>query len=447
MAADQETARTHLTKRSVDALRPDLAGDYFAWDDEIAGFGCRVYPTGRKVYVLKYRLGGRSGRQRRRSLGSLGVVTPEQARRQAKTLLGVVAKREDPHAESDRTRTATRVAEAVENYLRQVDAKKKPRTAAEYHRLFDRYILPALGAMPLVDVTPTVVSRLHHKLRKAPVQANRVLARLSGFFSWCRDRRLLEPGAANPCASVEHYRELARERFLSAAEVARLGDALSLAASEGLPQPPRRSRPVATGPTAKHRAVSTAGRPLPANPLAVGAIRLALLTGMRRSEVLTLRWNEVDSDRAMLRLADSKTGAKVVPIGAPALVLLDSLPRIEGSPYVFASGDGVRPLESVRRVWDAVRLAAKLDDVRFHDLRHSFASFLAEQGESLLLIGSLLGHRDVSTTQRYAHLVDDRRRAAADATAGRLAGALGLSARVSEQHSTVISFPTRESRA
>src|SRR4051812_7491179 len=156
MAADQETARTHLTKRSVDALRADPAGDYFAWDDEIAGFGCRVYPTGRKGYVLKYRLGGRSGRQRRRSLGSHGVVTPEQARRQARALLGVVTQREDPHAESDRTPTATRVAEAVESYLRLVDAKKKPRTAVEYRRIFDRYILPAIGTMPLADVTPTV---------------------------------------------------------------------------------------------------------------------------------------------------------------------------------------------------------------------------------------------------------------------------------------------------
>lgn len=448
MAADQETPRTHLTKRSVDALRPDPAGDYFAWDDEIAGFGCRVYPTGRKVYVLKYRLGGRSGRQRRRSLGSHGVVTPEQARRQAKTLLGVVAQREDPHAQSDRARTAIRVAEAVESYLRQVDAKKKPRTAAEYRRLFERYILPAIGTMALADVTPTVVSRLHHKLRKAPVQANRVLARLSGFFSWCRDRTLIDRSTPNPCASVEHYREQARERFLSGPEVARLGDALNRAATAGLPQPPRRSKPAATGPTAKHRARSTAGRPIPANPFAVGAIRLALLTGMRRSEVLTLRWSEVDWDRAMLRLADSKTGAKVVPIGAPALALLDALPRIEGSKYVFASEDVSRPLESVRRVWDAVRLAAKLDDVRFHDLRHSFASFLADQGESLPLIGSLLGHKDVSTTQRYAHLVDDRRRAAADATAERLAGVLGLNDRANAGSArSVIPFPARSSEA
>lgn len=443
MATDQETARTHLTKRSVDALRPDAAGDYFAWDDEIAGFGCRVYPSGRKVYVLKYRLGGRAGRQRRRSLGAHGVVTPEQARRQAKAALGIVATREDPHAESDRTRTATRVAEAVENYLRQVDAKKKPKTAAEYRRLFERYILPALGKMPLADVTPTVVHGLHHKLRKAPVQANRVLARLSGFFSWCRDRDLLDPTAPNPCASVEHYREQPRERFLSDQEVARLGDALTRAATVGLPQPPRRSKPAATGPTAKHRAKSTAGRPIPANPLAVGAIRLGLLTGMRRSEVLTLRWSEVDWDRAMLRLADSKTGAKVVPIGAAPLAVLDSLPRIEGSKYVFASEDVSRPLESVRRVWDAVRLAAKLDDVRFHDLRHSFASALADQGESLPLIGSLLGHKDVSTTQRYAHLVDDRRKAAADATSGRLAEALGLAQKANTERSS--GRPLRES--
>ena len=427
VTAAQEGVRTHLTKRSVEALRPDPAGDYFAWDDELAGFGCRVYPTGRKVYVLKYRLGGRGGKQRRRSLGKHGVVTPEGARRDAKALRGVVAQREDPHAEKDRARTVTRVSEAAENYLRQqVDAKLKPRTGGEYRRLFKRHILPAIGKMPLADVTPIEVGRLHHKLREAPVQANRVLTRLSGFFAWCLDRGLIERSAPNPCARVSHYREDRQARFLTEAEALRLGVALTKAATEGLPQPEKRSRPVATGATAKHRAKKTAGRPIPADPLAVGAIRLALLTGMRRGEVLNLRWSEVDSERAQLRLADSKTGAKVVQMGAPALWVLDSLPRVEGGIYVFASGDGTRPLESVRRVWDAVRLEAKLQDVRFHDLRHSFASSLADEGHSLILIGSLLGHKEVSTTQRYAHLVDDPRRAAADKTAGRLAELLGL---------------------
>jgi integrase len=441
MAVDQETERTHLTKRSVDALRPDPAGDYFIWDDELAGFGCRVYPTGKKVYVLKYRLGGRAGQQRRRKLGAHGVVTPEEARRQAKALLGIVAQRADPHAEADRARTVTRVSEAVENYLKHADVKLKPKTATEYRRLFKRHILPAIGKMALADVTPTIVGRMHEKLSKSPVQANRVLTRLSSFFTWCRDRGLVDRLAPNPCASITHYVEDRQPRYLEAAEALRLGAALIKAATEGLPQPARRSRPVATGATAKHRAKTTAGVPVPANPLAVGAIRFALLTGMRRGEVLNLRWSEVDSQRAQLRLSDSKTGAKVVQIGAPALLLLSSLPRAENATYVFASADGKRPLESVRRVWDAVRVAAKIEDVRFHDLRHSFASYAAGKGESLLMIASLLGHKDVSTTQRYAHLVDDRRKAAADATAGHVANVLGLPTHVREESAKLLPFP------
>ncbi|HEY9226959.1 MAG TPA: tyrosine-type recombinase/integrase [Gemmatimonadaceae bacterium] len=444
MASTHETTSVHLTKRSVDALKPLAAGDYFVWDDEIPGFGCRVYPSGKRVYVLKYRLGGRAGRQRRRKLGAHGVVTPEEARRNARALLGTVAKKEDPHAESDRARVATRVSEVIDGYLRHVDAKKKPTTASEYRRLFKKHIVPAIGTMPLVDVTPAVVGRLHHKLRRTPIQANRVLARLSGFFSYCHDRHLIDRSVANPCASVEHYREEASERFLSPAEIARLGQALTKAAAVGLPQPPRRSRKPATGPTAKHRAKKTAGKPLPANPLAVGAIRLALLTGMRRGEVLGLRWSEVDKEHGILQLADSKTGRKAVPVGAPALALLDSLPRIKDCPFVFPSASGKRPLESVRRVWDAVRVAAKLEEVRFHDLRHSFAAAMAEQGESLLLIGSILGHRDVRTTDRYAHLADDRRRSAADTTSARLAEAMGLAAAAAAQPAKVIPLNARQ---
>jgi len=441
MTTAQDDKRTHLTKRSVDALRADTERDYFAWDDELPGFGCRVYPSGLKVYVVKYRLGGRLGKQRRRKLGAHGVVTPEEARRRAKALLGVVAQRVDPHAATDRERTVTRVSEAVENYLRQQDIKLKPRTAKEYRRLFKQYILPALGTKPLTDVTPAVVSRLHEKQSKAPVQANRVLTRLSSFFTWCGERGLLERGATNPCASVPHFREERQARFLTMAEAGRLGAALIKGETEGLPQPPRRSKPSATGPTAKHRAKKTAGVPVPANPLAVGAIRLALLTGMRRGEVLNLRWSEVDSQRAQLRLADSKTGAKVVQIGAPALLVLQSLPRMKDAIYVFTSGDRKEPLESVRRVWDAVRFEAKIEDVRFHDLRHTFASALAEQGESLPLIGAILGHKEPSTTQRYAHLVNDRLKEAADTTAGRLAAALGLAVQDKEKQTVVLQFP------
>jgi integrase len=197
------------------------------------------------------------------------------------------------------------------------------------------------------------------------------------------------PGS-NPCRYVEKFRERKRERFLSAEELARLADALEQA--EG-------------------------NEPLSA----VAAIRLLILTGCRLSEILSLRWEWVDSERGCLILPDSKTGAKTVPLGAPALRVLTELSWQEDSPYVLPAERGTGHFIGIQKPWQRIRGAARLNDVRLHDLRHSFASVAVSGGDSLYLVGKVLGHRQSRTTERYAHLKDDPLRAVADRTSGRIA--------------------------
>ena len=205
-----------------------------------------------------------------------------------------------------------------------------------------------------------------------------------------------------------------------------MGTALTSAETVGMPPAPTRRRKRKTGVTSKHRPKSVDDLK-PANLFAVAAIRFLLLSGWREMEALNLRWNEIDTARRVATLPDTKTGRSIRPLGAPALALLDALPRIAESPYVFPGRAPEKPLVEINRVWYAVRLAAGLEDVRLHDLRHSFASAVASSGGSLLIIRALLGHKDTSTTAKYAHLFEDPVKATADATANQISGWLARS--------------------
>jgi integrase len=260
-------------------------------------------------------------------------------------------------------------------------------------------------------------------MRETPYSANRALSLVGSFFSFA-EHQGARPRHTNPAKGIEPYRERSRERFLTPVETRRLGEALVTAETVGLPPAPERRRKPVTGPTAKHRTKS-AGTPKVANIFAVAAIRFLLLTGFREKEALGLRWTEVDLARKVAVLPDTKTGKSVRRLGAAAVLLLESLPRVKKSPYVFPGAKTGKPLVEINRVWYAVRHAAALDDVRLHDLRHSFASAVASAGGSLLMIRNLLGHKDATTTAKYAHLLEDPVQATADATAGELAGLLG----------------------
>lgn len=413
-------ASAKLTKRTVEAAPAPPGSDYFLWDTELPGFGLRITEHAgvvRRAYCFGYRREG-SARWRRLTIGAHGKLTAEEARTAAKRLAARVLAGEDPAEARRLERAQQSVRELGRVYLEDVKAQRKASTAAEYRRLWAKHVLPALGGKAVREVTPVDVRRLHRKLQETPYQANRVLALLGAFFSFAE-----QEGARathdNPTRRVTPYPERPRERFLSAAEVARLGEALARAEREGLPPAPSLRRP----PPAKRpqNRPKSADAPQPANPLAVAALRLLLLTGCREGEILTLRWDAVDLERGFLRLADTKTGPNVRPLGAAAAELIARLPRHQRSPYVFPGLRPSAPLRDLKRLWYAVRHAAGLPELRVHDLRHSFAAVSATGGDSLLVTRALLGHRDIATTQRYAHLADDPVRAAADRAAGSLA--------------------------
>ena len=275
-----------------------------------------------------------------------------------------------------------------------VRPKLKARTASEYQRTAKLHILPRLGRRLIGELKRQDIAKLHHELAGTPYQANRTLALLSKFFGWA-EKHGLRPDGSNPCRHVEKYREGRRERFLSQAELARLGDALREAEQDKS-----------------------------CSPWVVAAIRLLTFTGARRNEILTLRWEHVSEEHECLMLPDSKTGRKAIHLNAPALTLLQTVPRLEGNPYVICGEKAGQHLVNLEKPWRRIRKAAKLEEVRLHDLRHSFASVAASGGQSLVVIGKMLGHSQPATTARYAHLADDPVKAASDAVGRHIAAAM-----------------------
>jgi integrase len=384
-----------ISKQTVDAVHPSDT-DIYLWDDELSGFGLKVTPAGRKVYLVQYRLGGRKGRTRRVTIGKHGDLTPTTARAEARRLLGEIAVGRDPASERDKAKADRTLAVVLDQFMSEhVRSKRKKSTAREYERIAKLYILPRIGRRPISEIARQDIAKLHHELRDKPYQANRTLALLSKFFNWT-EKHGLRPDGSNPCRHIEKYRESRRERFLSEAELSRLGHALR-----------------------------SADREESATPWAIAAIRLLIFTGARLSEILTLKWEHVDEERGLLMLPDSKTGKKAIRLNAPARKVLEDIPRLEANPYVICGERPGRHLVNLQKPWRRIRKVADLDDVRIHDLRHSFASVGASTGHSLIVIGKMLGHSQPATTARYAHLADDSVKAASDAVGERIAAALG----------------------
>jgi integrase len=391
--------RTRLNKTAVEAIDPGDR-DIYAWDDRTPGFGVKVTPRGARIYILKYRAGRA---QRWLVLGRHGDVTTDEARIKATKLRGAIANGEDPAFARDERAAEPTVDELADRFLKEyAQPHKKPRSLEEDRRNLEKHVRPAIGRMKAGDVTRQDLLKLHHKMRATPGAANRVMALCSKMFGLAEEWGI-RSAESNPCRHIKKFAEHARDRFLSADELQRLGKALNEAA-------------------------------LDEHPNGIGIIRLLLLTGCRLSEILTLEWSHVDFERGCLRLPDSKTGAKVVHLGTAALDLLASLPRY-ARPFVFpavrrASGAprsrrvGLGHFVGIQRVWQRVRARAGLDAVRIHDLRHTFASWSVIGGASLHITGALLGHRQTATTARYAHLAADPMREAASRVAGTLATAL-----------------------
>lgn len=434
---------SRLTLQLIKAAKP-RTGRYTLWDSDLKGFGLRVNVDGSKSYALKYLF---DGRQRWHTIGKHGSPwTPDTARTEALRLLTQARTGTDPEeARRESTRADLTVTELCDLYieaarrgevLTKFDEPKKASTLLTDESRILRHIKPLLGKKRVRAVTSDDVERFLHDVAagktaldektgprgRAIVEggrgaATRTVGLLGGIFTFAM-RRKLRPD--NPVQGVQRFKDKRNERYLSQSEMARVGAVLATSDA---------ALALHDAAMADWTAAGRTGRPpkLQAealNPSAANAVRLLLLTGMRKSEVMNLQWRHVDTEHGYLRLPTSKSGAKGVPVGESVLTFIKDLPRLSGNPYVFPGQIEGRPFVGLARVWKRVSARAGIENVRIHDLRHSFGATSAAAGNSLLLLGAILGHRDPKTTQRYAHLARDPVRAAADQVSGLIAAVL-----------------------
>src|SRR5262245_24273854 len=354
-----------LTQTAAERLRPRERA-YVQRDAAPPGFGVRVTPNGVRSWVFEYRPGGgRGAATRRLTLGRIDALPYSKARKTAEALYHRTRLGDDPAGARDSTRAAATVGALVERYMaEEIGPQRKPSTVAFYAKLFRNHIVPTLGRKRAAEVTYSDVAKLHRAIgAHARVTANRAIALVSSLYSWA-GRAGEVPRGTNPARDVSRFREQARTRYLSGDEIARLGATLALAETRGLP---------AYEGDSKHNR-RPENRRLILSPFATGAIRLLLLTGCRLSEILVLRWIDVDFDHGLLTLPDSKTGSRPVWLSAPALVVLEELSRIRTSDYVIAGDRQDAPRADLNRPWRAVAAHAGLDGATLHTLRHTHAS-------------------------------------------------------------------------
>ncbi len=393
-----------LTKRNIDSLKPE-ATRYTAWDSEISGFGLRIAPNGRRVYILKYRVNGRQGWI---TIGRHGSPwTPKEARIEAQRLLGEIVRGIDPAEKRRGDRRAMSFADLCDLYLAEGVSHKKASTLRSDRGRVELHLKPLLGAKRVDAIGRADVERLQAKVRTgktaAPAGSKRLggssatggqgvaaqcVALVSVILQFAVDRGLR---ADNPARGVKKPPVRKMQRFLSSDELGRLGVAL---AQEG------------------------------SSPYSVAAVKLLALTGCRLGKILNLHWSDVDLERGVLNLRDSKTREKIIYLSPPAARILAELPRIVGNPFVIAGNRASGALGGIDKIWSKLRKRVGLNDVRLHDLRHTYASTGAASGHGLPIVGRLLGHTQASTTSRYAHLADDPLRRAANQIAATISAAM-----------------------
>ena len=379
-----------LTKRMVDAAKAHGSGWTWLGDDEVPGFGALIYGSGTKTFALRYRT--RSGRQRMLKLGQYGELTVQVARDLARKEKVRVLEGEDPRAEREAAGVRT-VSDLTGRWLEE-HAKPHRKSWREDERRVERRIGPSLGPLPLEDLTPDRLASWHRKIgRNSPVEANRCLETLRAAWSWADLHELLADGLRNPTRRIKRFRERSRDRWLKRDELKRLMEATR---KEG-------------------------------DPHAGAAIPLLLLTGLRKGELLSARWEDVDLESGEIRLPETKSGetqVRVLPI--LAVKILRNLPRYEESPFVFPSPTDPRThRRDIKPQWQRIRKAAGLEDVTLHDLRRTAGSYMAQAGVPLLVIQQVLGHAHPGVTKLYARLASDNERNALETWSREVSGVLG----------------------
>ncbi|MGA0602812.1 tyrosine-type recombinase/integrase [Caulobacter sp. KR2-114] len=404
-----------ISKRSIDALKKQEA-DYFVWDEDLPGFGVRVFASGRKSYLVQYR---NLRRTRRITLGLHGALTPEDARKLAKAHLGDIAKGGDPAEVRKLDREGMTVAELCDRYLADAELglvpgkrrmPKKASTLATDRSRIDAHIKPLLGTRLVKEVGRAEVygflrdvaaGKARRDRRTKPrgrsivrgglPTAGRTLGLLGGIFTYAVRNGIVE---TNPVRGVPKPASNVRQRRLTSEEYRQLGKMLRKAEADG------------------H------------NPLAIDIIRVLALTGCRRGEIEKLKWSEVDEGHGCLRLADTKEGRSIRPAGLVVFALLKARKPAKPRGYVFPSSTGDGRFEGLSKVWEKV-VKPNLPDVTPHVLRHSFASAANELGYTEATIAAMLGHAAGTTTSRYVHALDGALTAAADRVSLHIDGLLG----------------------
>ncbi|MEO9132568.1 MAG: site-specific integrase [Sphingomonas sp.] len=413
--------QVRLTKRNVDASEPTQKR-YIVWDSELNGFGLRVEASGAKNFVIRYRAdgGGRTAPQRFVTVGRFGNLTVEQARKQAKILLGGVAIGEDPADERRAKRLEMNMAGLIDLYEEEgcyiqrgkrqgepMKARTKTYTVARLRH----HVIPLLGHKRVTEVGVAEIERFFRDVatgksasdkkmgprRRIVVRggdgaARKVFRDLSAVFSFASRRGIVEN---NPCAkAVVKKTDHQRSRFLTLDEVRCLGAACDALEAEGV------------------------------NVKAMNIARLLALTGCRRQEIAELKWTEIDFDRGLLMLDDSKTGRSVRPLAAAALALIKSIDRDDESEFVFPADRGDGFFQGAKTIWPKIVKKAGLPGVTPHTLRHTMGATATSSGEALALTGAILGHSNIRSTMIYAHVQHDPARKAADRVGKKIAAAL-----------------------
>ncbi len=388
-------AKRKLTKRTVEAIEPDTKRDVVVWDTSLPGFGVRVKPSGVRSYIFQYR--NEHGRSKRGSIGRHGRLTLEQARQRAKQLFASVDTGADPVTERKTIREAPSIDDLVNKYISDhLERHNKPRTRDEFKRIVEKHIRPTFGPLKAASVTRQDVAKLHGSMADTPRLANTVLSVLSKMFNLAEVWGM-RPDGSNPVRLIKRYPERRRERFCTEEELGQLGAVLSEAEREQSVQ-----------------------------QSAIDAIRLLALTGCRLSEIISLRWEDVDLEGHKLNIRDAKTGGRQQTVGAETTAFLASLSQRQICSWVLPHTDTAKHLPdyTLKKAWRRIREKANIDDLRLHDLRHTVGTYAGQTGANAFLIRDKLGHKTTAMTNQYVNHSHDPQRQLSDRVESRIAAAM-----------------------